>query len=158
MNLQGEVNTQSVLFGIVQRLPMFLKIRWIHEVQNIRTRYRANPDVRQLVTFVQNTAFESTDPVYGCLLDDRDANCQDETASFPQKERYYVQRFHKLGSDLHLLVQLVVYAVVIYLPARVVILNYRLVPSPPRFWLETSAHGILSRYIFVRITTNKCLT
>ena len=48
-------------------------------MQNIRTRYRANPDVRQLVTFVENAAFESNDQVYGRPLDDRDANRRNVT-------------------------------------------------------------------------------
>ena len=36
MNLLGEVSTQSVLLRIVQMLPMLLRNRWIHEVQNTR--------------------------------------------------------------------------------------------------------------------------
>ena len=74
MNLLAEVSTQSVLLRIVQRLPFFLRNRWVHEVQNIRKRHKVNPDVRHLVTFVEDAALECNDPVYGRLLDERDNN------------------------------------------------------------------------------------
>ena len=71
MGLLCEVSTQSVLLKIVQRLPMFLRNRWVHEVMKIRKRNLTNPTIRQLMTFMDDAAAESNDPVYGHLNDER---------------------------------------------------------------------------------------
>ena len=71
MGLLCEVSTQSVLLKIVQRLPMFLRNRWVHEVMKIRKRNLTNPTIRQLMTFMDDAAAESNDPVYGRLNDER---------------------------------------------------------------------------------------
>ena len=43
---------------------MFLRNIWFHKVQLIRKITKANSDVKQLVTFVEDAAFECNDPVY----------------------------------------------------------------------------------------------
>ena len=51
---------------------MFLRNIWLREVQNIRRRHQANPDVKDLMGFVEEAAMEVNDPVYGRLSEEKD--------------------------------------------------------------------------------------
>ncbi len=49
---------------IVERLPPFIRNRWIREVQIIRRRTEKNPDITDLTKFVDDAAAKCNDPVY----------------------------------------------------------------------------------------------
>jgi len=66
--LLSEVNTQNVLVRIVQRLPSFVRTRWLREVQNIKRRYDRFPNVNDLSSFVCDVATECNDPVYSTVV------------------------------------------------------------------------------------------
>jgi len=66
--LLGEINTQGVLKKIVERLPSYLRVRWLKEVQNVKRRYDRFPNVDDLSVFVSDAAAESNDPVYGTVV------------------------------------------------------------------------------------------
>ena len=101
MDLLGEVSTQSVMLRIVARLPMFMRNRWIHEVQHIRKRSKGNTGVRQLVTFVDEATFECNDPVYGRQLDERDNNRRYVTRPWSNRGRGTVFSVSTNESHLH---------------------------------------------------------
>ena len=69
MNSTQEVNVQRVLLKIVERLPVYLQIRWRKTVRDIRRKNDKMPDIRDLVSFVSDAAEETNDPVYGKLGD-----------------------------------------------------------------------------------------
>lgn len=74
MGYIGEISSQRVLLKIVERLPSFLKNRWVHDVHGIRKRASRNPDVADLLTFIEDAASECNDPVYGKLNEKKETN------------------------------------------------------------------------------------
>ena len=64
----AEIDSQRVLLKIAERLPTYLKARWIKEVHSIKSRESRVPSAGDLVTFVEMAAAEATDPVFGSLL------------------------------------------------------------------------------------------
>ena len=65
INGLAEVN-QRVLVNIAERLPVYLQHRWKKQAAHIRAT-DVNPDIDDLVKFMQSAAKEVTDPVYGSL-------------------------------------------------------------------------------------------
>jgi hypothetical protein len=68
MDLLSEVNSQSMLVKIVDKLPMYLKTRWRREVCELRNKSKL-PTIDDLRRFVVFAADEANDPVYGGLSD-----------------------------------------------------------------------------------------
>ncbi|KAJ8043662.1 hypothetical protein HOLleu_10858 [Holothuria leucospilota] len=66
MGFEGEINTQSNLVSIVERLPGYLKNRWVRNVRDIRKNKRS-PGIDDLISYVEDVTEEVTDPVYGKL-------------------------------------------------------------------------------------------
>ena len=62
-----EINGQRVLVKVVERLPAYLQVRWRKSVGDIRRVKGRMPDFCELVKFVENSAEEANDPVYGRL-------------------------------------------------------------------------------------------
>lgn len=67
MGHEGEISTQSALVAIVERLPVYLKNRWVRLVREIRKNKGRSPQIGDLISFVDDAAEEATDPVYGNL-------------------------------------------------------------------------------------------
>jgi len=67
MNCLQEVNSQRVLVEVVNRLPTYLKHRWIRRVREVRTNQERETNMRDLVSFVTGAAEEASDPVYSKL-------------------------------------------------------------------------------------------
>lgn len=63
----AELNNQRVLISIEERLPNFLKNRWVREVQLIKRKYSRPPSVLDLVGYLGDVAEEANDPIYGRL-------------------------------------------------------------------------------------------
>jgi len=68
MGNSQEVDSQRVLVKIVERLPAYLQVRWRKSVGDIRRKSGKMPDFGELVKFVEASAEEVNDPVYGQLL------------------------------------------------------------------------------------------
>ena len=66
MDHVNEVNTQAVLVRIAQRLPQYLKTRWIRDVQSIRNKDRSL-NIEDLIAFIESAAEEANDPVFGSI-------------------------------------------------------------------------------------------
>jgi hypothetical protein len=62
-----EVNNQSVLYGIIEKLPIYLQTKFKHETRMIREQRKRNPEFFDVVHFVKDAATEANDPVYGAL-------------------------------------------------------------------------------------------
>ena len=67
-----EVNTQRVLVKIVEKLPVYLRNRWIKQVRGIKKNKNRPPQMQDLVEFVDDAAEEANDPVYGNMSKTRD--------------------------------------------------------------------------------------
>ena len=68
MGYKSELSPQSVLLAIVERLPFYLRDRWLKTVAHIRKEDRL-PRIDDLLNFIQSTASQQNDPVYGRLTD-----------------------------------------------------------------------------------------
>lgn len=66
MGHAAELNSQKTLASIVERLPNFIRGRWIRDVRRIR-KQNHTPTMRNLVDFINDIAEELNDPVYGRL-------------------------------------------------------------------------------------------
>jgi len=66
MNACHEINNQSTLLKIIERLPPYLQSRWKREVGLLRAKSKC-PDINDVVKFVVGAAAEANDPVYGRL-------------------------------------------------------------------------------------------
>jgi len=62
-----EINSQGVMVKVVERLPAYLQTRWRKNVGDVRRLKDRMPDVGELVKFVEDSAEEANDPVYGRL-------------------------------------------------------------------------------------------
>ena len=67
-NCGETLKTKREMVNIVERLPMYLRSRWLREVQSTRKRFHVSPDIEQLIGFAEEAATESNDPVYGQLF------------------------------------------------------------------------------------------
>ena len=83
MGYKSELSPQSVLLRIVERLPFFLRDRWLKTVANVRKQNRL-PQIEDLLSFVQDTAAQQNDPVYGRLTDLKPA-ARDQSRSSPKR-------------------------------------------------------------------------
>ena len=66
LNLTQEMSGQHELLKVVERLPFYLKGRWLKVVRDIR-QSGGCPNIKDIVTFVSAAAEEANDPVYGEL-------------------------------------------------------------------------------------------
>ncbi|KAJ8017777.1 hypothetical protein HOLleu_44586 [Holothuria leucospilota] len=64
MGFIDEINTQTVLLSIVERLPSFIQNRWVNQVRKIKKSHGKNPQIDDLVVFVADRAEELNDTVY----------------------------------------------------------------------------------------------
>lgn len=64
-----EINCQSTLVKIITRLPAYLQNRWKKEAMRIRRRHGRSPNIGDIAQFVQDSAEEANDPVYGVLAE-----------------------------------------------------------------------------------------
>ena len=53
MGYIGEINTQRVLVKVVERLPQYLRSRWLRHVQQYRRALRSEPSIADLMEFVE---------------------------------------------------------------------------------------------------------
>ncbi|KAJ8031990.1 hypothetical protein HOLleu_25384 [Holothuria leucospilota] len=63
----GEINTQHVLRAIVERLPNYLRSRWLRQARHIRKHENRSPKINDVVDYVEGAAEEANDPVFGKL-------------------------------------------------------------------------------------------
>ncbi|XP_030845109.1 uncharacterized protein LOC115925437 [Strongylocentrotus purpuratus] len=66
MDLLQEISSQRELLKVAERLPYYLKGRWLKLVRDIRQQERS-PDISDMARFVSNAAEEANDPVFGDL-------------------------------------------------------------------------------------------
>ena len=62
-----EIDSHGVMVKVVERLPVYLQTRWRKYVGDIRRSKDRMPEFGELVKFVEDSAQEATDPVYGQL-------------------------------------------------------------------------------------------
>lgn len=62
-----EISNRRELLKIVERLPFHLRSRWLRQVKGIRDNNR-NPNIMDVVRFINDVAEELNDPVFGTLL------------------------------------------------------------------------------------------
>ncbi|XP_033636757.1 uncharacterized protein LOC117297719 [Asterias rubens] len=67
VGFEGEMAPQSFLKSIVERLPNYLRYRWIRIVREIQKRNDRIPDMKDLVSFIEDVADEENNPVYGSV-------------------------------------------------------------------------------------------
>ena len=65
LKMLHEVNSQSTILEIVERLPVYVQNRWKRNAFDIKKENACYPDFEDLVEFVQEIAGEVNDPVYG---------------------------------------------------------------------------------------------
>ena len=63
-----EISTQRVMVTIVERLPSYLRNRWITQARKIKKKNSKPPTIDNLVEFIIDSAEEANDPVYGGLV------------------------------------------------------------------------------------------
>ncbi|XP_038065549.1 uncharacterized protein LOC119735724 [Patiria miniata] len=66
MGYTQEIGTQGVMVKLVEKLPSYLRNRWIKHVRGFR-KSNKSPKIVNLVEFVEDAAQEANDPVYGNL-------------------------------------------------------------------------------------------
>ncbi len=64
---ESEMNPQSFLKSIVERLPNYLRYRWIRIVRDIQKKHDRTPKMKDLVSFMEDVAEEENNPVYGSV-------------------------------------------------------------------------------------------
>ncbi|KAJ8017536.1 hypothetical protein HOLleu_44990 [Holothuria leucospilota] len=67
MGYTAEINTQTTLLKIAERLPYYLRSRWVRRAREIRKKGGKVPNIEDLTEFVDDAAEEANDPVYGRL-------------------------------------------------------------------------------------------
>jgi len=72
INYMNEVNTQRVVVKLVERLPHYLRTRWVRHVADLRIRGGRVADFNDIVTYVEAVAEEANDPVYGKFMEPRE--------------------------------------------------------------------------------------
>jgi len=102
MGYVSEVNTQSVLVKIAQRLPQYLKTRWVREVQHLKRR-QGSPSIDDLIIFVEGAAEEANDPVFGGIIQNANPNKASNVLragnqQFARNGRFVQQSARKVGS------------------------------------------------------------
>ncbi|XP_072178274.1 uncharacterized protein [Diadema setosum] len=65
---RSELTSQRVLLQVTERLPYYLRARWLKVVSTAR-KDRRLPSISDLVTLLQEVAKEENDPVFGRLLE-----------------------------------------------------------------------------------------
>ena len=78
MGYKSELSPQNVLLRIIERLPFYLRERWLRTVAHIRKQNRL-PQVDDLLEFIQDCAAQQNDPVYGRLTDTKTGNREQQT-------------------------------------------------------------------------------
>ncbi|XP_041471180.1 uncharacterized protein LOC121420582 [Lytechinus variegatus] len=68
LGMMSEVSNQQHMMKIIERLPYYLKSRWLRVVKDIRHHGRA-PNITDVVNFVSDAAEEVNDPVFGALVE-----------------------------------------------------------------------------------------
>jgi hypothetical protein len=69
MGKLNEVNSQTNLLKITERLPVYLQNRWRKEARDIRVRRQAAPSIEDLAAFITRAAEEANDPVFGQIAE-----------------------------------------------------------------------------------------
>ena len=59
MGYISEISSQREMVKIVERLLMYLRPRWLKEVQSTREKFHVSPYIEQLITFVEEAGTES---------------------------------------------------------------------------------------------------
>jgi hypothetical protein len=67
-----EVDSQTCIVEVVNRLQNFLKIRWRRRAMDMKRDHGAYPSFQDLVKFITQEAEEANDPVYGNLIGNKD--------------------------------------------------------------------------------------
>ena len=68
LGMMSEMSNQQYMMKIIERLPYYLKSRWLRVVKNIRHHDRA-PNITDVVDFVSDATEEVNDPVFGALVE-----------------------------------------------------------------------------------------
>ncbi|XP_041453667.1 uncharacterized protein LOC121406862 [Lytechinus variegatus] len=68
LGMMSEMSNQQHMMKIIERLPYYLKSRWLRVVKDIRHHGRA-PNITDVVNFVSDAAEEVNDPVFGALVE-----------------------------------------------------------------------------------------
>ena len=68
LGMMSEMSNQQYMMKIIERLPYYLKSRWLRVVKDIRHHDRA-PNITDVVDFVSDAAEEVNDPVFGALVE-----------------------------------------------------------------------------------------
>ena len=69
MGKLSEIDNQTNLVKIVEKLPTYLQNRWKQEVRKLGERSNRRPQFGDIVSFVDKAAQEANDPVYGKVTD-----------------------------------------------------------------------------------------
>ena len=67
LGMLDQISNRRELIKIVERLPYHLRSRWLRQVKHIRDNNR-NPNIMDVVNFINDVAEEMNDPVFGTLL------------------------------------------------------------------------------------------
>ncbi|XP_038050892.1 uncharacterized protein LOC119724042 [Patiria miniata] len=80
MGYENEMAHQSFLRDIVERLPNYLRYRWVRKVRDLERKEDRMPKVKDLVAYIDDVAEEENNPVYGTSTWER-------SRDVPQKRR-----------------------------------------------------------------------
>jgi hypothetical protein len=105
MGYTAEVNNQSILVKVVERLPVHLQMRWKREVRVVRSKGLRNPTIDDVVNFVKEAAEEANDPVYGKLADTYRSRFESERQGSQKRGNKGASLATSVGVQAHDLVQ-----------------------------------------------------
>ena len=94
LDMMTEMSTQQQLVKIIERLPHYLRSRWLRIVKDKRLQGRS-PDLADVVHFVADAALEVNDPVYGGLLADKRKQPQPQGSRQSHPQSHGSRSYHQ---------------------------------------------------------------
>ena len=89
MNKLDEIDTQRSIVKIVEKLPLYLQNRWKKEAIDTKRRSGKYPGIDYLVIFVEHSAEEANDPVFGNISSNASYVNKKGGKAFDSKRRGY---------------------------------------------------------------------
>jgi len=92
MDRLNEIDNQSNLLRIVDKLPLYLQNSWRKEARGIRVERSERPSIMHLTAFVEKAAEVANDPVFGVGASSRDENFRKDSSGKPTRRYEDVHR------------------------------------------------------------------
>ncbi len=94
-----EIDTQNTINDIIGRLPKYIQSKWRTEAMKVMRSKGAYPGISELLGFIQDTAEEVNDPVYGYKGETKPRSADAKARSVPPPRTYVAQDNPKVRSS-----------------------------------------------------------